>query len=173
MLQYAIYMYYGQMELYGGQAGRDALIPTFIEEMKNKNSCASQKSLIHFDNHAASCYNQVIPCLTSLINHKFGVHWIVMFIDATTLEETKFKLKTSLGVSDEIYENCQAYPIYGTGQGSGNSPAIWCIISSILFSCHQVRAHSMFFCTPNEQMSIALSMIGLVDDSTSQVNLLR
>jgi hypothetical protein len=79
-------------------------------------------------------------------------------------------LKTSLGISDEFYSNCQAFPIYGTGQGSGNSPAIWCIISSTLFSCHQQQAYGAYFCTPDERMSVSLSMIGFVDNSTGQVN---
>jgi hypothetical protein len=79
-------------------------------------------------------------------------------------------LKTSLGVLNEFYENCEAYPIYGTGQGSGNLPAIWCIVSSVLFSCHQEKAHSAFFSTPNKQMSVSLSMIGFVNNSTGQVN---
>jgi hypothetical protein len=93
-----------------------------------------------------------------------------VFVHAKTLEETKYKLKTRLGVSDEFYANCQAFPIYGTGQGSGNSPAIWCIVSSVLFSCHQEKAYGAFFCTPDKQTSVSLSMIGFVDDSTGQVN---
>jgi hypothetical protein len=155
---------------YGSLPGRDALIPAFIEEMKNKISYATCKSLINFDNDAASCYDRIIPALASLIGRKFGLHKNVVFVHATTLAETKYKLKTSLGVSEEFYENCQAFPIYGTGQGSGNSPAIWCIVSSILFSCHQDRTHGAYFCTPDQQMLVSLSMIGFVDDSTGQAN---
>jgi hypothetical protein len=85
---------------YGSRPGRNALIPAFIEEMK--------KSLINFDNDAASCYDRIIPALASLIGRKFGLHCNVVFVHAKTLEETKYKLKTSLGVSNEFYENCQA-----------------------------------------------------------------
>jgi hypothetical protein len=155
---------------YGGRAGRDALIPAFLEELKTEICYASRKSLINFDNDAASCYDRIIPALASLIGRKFGMHRNVVFVHATTLAETKYKLKTSLGISDEFYENCQAFPIYGTGQGSGNSPAIWCIISSTLFECHQEQAYGAYFCTPDKRMSVSLSMIGFVDDSTGQVN---
>jgi hypothetical protein len=76
-----------------------------------------------------------------------------------------------MGVSDEFYANCQAFPIYGTGQGSGNSPAIWCmLVSSVLFACHEEKGHGAYFCTPDKQMSVSLSMVGFVDDSTNQVN---
>jgi hypothetical protein len=155
---------------YGSRSGRDALIPAFIEELKTEICYATRKSLINFDNDAASCYDRIIPALASLIGRKHGLHKNVVFVHASTLAETKYKLKTSLGVSDEFYENCEAFPIYGTGQGSGNSPAIWCIISSVLFSCHQDQGHGAYFCTPDQEMSVSLSMIGFVDDSTGQAN---
>jgi hypothetical protein len=103
---------------YGGRSGRDAKILVFIEELKTEICYATRKSLINFDNDAASCYDRIIPALASLIGRKFGMHRNVIFVHATTLEETKYKLKTSMGVSDEFYTNCQAFPIYGTGQGS-------------------------------------------------------
>ena len=33
-----------------------------------------------------------------------------------------------------------AHPTYGTGQGSGNSPHIWTMISSILLNLHNAEA---------------------------------
>jgi hypothetical protein len=155
---------------YGGRAGSDAKILVFIEELKIEICYASRKSLINFDNDAASCYDCIIPALASLIGRKFGVHQNVIFVHVTTLQETKYKLKTSMRISDEFYKNCQAFPIYGTGQGSGNFPAIWCIVSSVLFDCHEEKGHGAYFCTPDQNMSVSLSMIGFVDDSTGQVN---
>ena len=76
----------------------------------------------------------------------------------------KYKLKTSIGVSDEFYAN------YGTGQGSGNLPAIWSIVSSPLFDYHQAQSHGAYFCTPDHKMSVSLSMMGFVYDNTGQVN---
>ncbi len=98
------------------------------------------------------------------------MHRNVIFVHAKTLKETKYKLKTSMGISDEFYTNCEAFPIYGTGQGSGNSPAIWCIVSSVLFAAHEDKGHGAYFCSPDQEMSVSLSMIGFVADSTGQVN---
>jgi hypothetical protein len=94
----------------------------------------------------------------------------VVFFHATTLEETKYKLKMSLRVSDEFFKNCQAFPIYGTGQGSGKSLAIWCIVSSTLFDCHGDKVFGAYFCTPDKHMSVSLLMIGFINDSTGKVN---
>jgi hypothetical protein len=58
-----------------------------------------------------------------------------------TLEEVKYHLKTQLGVSEDHYKHYQISPVYGTGQGSGNSPTVWLVISSILFICYSEKAH--------------------------------
>ena len=57
-------------------------------------------------------------------------------------------------------------PTYGTGQGSGNSPMIWCFMSSILFDCHNEKAHGITSSTPNGDVVVSFSIIGFVDDST-------
>jgi hypothetical protein len=74
-------------------------------------------------------------------------------------------------LSEESYSHCIAFPIYGTGQGSGNSPVVWCFLSSILFDCHASKAHGAVFESPDKKSSIQLFMIGFVDDSNDQVNI--
>jgi hypothetical protein len=92
-------------------------------------------------------------------------------VNACTLKEAKYKLCTSTGVFvAEFYSHCYAFPIYGTGQGSGNSPIIWCIITSTLFRCHEAKSHGATFSSPNKSTSVSLSMIGLGNGSTGQVN---
>ena len=96
-----------------------------------------------------------------------ALFYIVM---ARTLKEARYKLKTTLGISELDYTHTSIFPIYGTGQGSGNSPAIWCIVSSVLFDCHEERAHGATFESPDRKQHIKIFMIGFVDDSTGQVN---
>eukprot|EP00957_Ditylum_brightwellii_P134434 10249420-Ditylum_brightwellii.AAC.1 len=43
----------------------------------------------------------------------------------------------TLRVSDDYYQHCEAFPIYGTGQGNTNLPTIWLIISFTLFNIHK------------------------------------
>lgn len=73
-------------------------------------------------------------------------------------------------MSEEFYQYCKAYPIYGSGQGSGSSPVLWIIISSILFDSHQQHSHGAQYSSPDHSTYINFSMIGFVDDSSSQVN---
>jgi hypothetical protein len=148
-----------------------AVMPSHqLEELKNEISHVSRKSLINFDNDAASCYDRIIPALASLIGRKHGIHQNVVFVNASTLTEAKYKLKTLLGVSDKFYKDCTVHPIYGTSQGRANSPVIWLIVSSTLFTCHEQYAYGATFTTPDKSLSVALSMVGFLDDSTGQVN---
>jgi hypothetical protein len=60
-----------------------------------------------------------------MAGRKYGIHKDVVFIHAQTLEEAKFKLKTSTKIYDTSYTHCIKFPIHGTGQGSINLPIIW------------------------------------------------
>jgi hypothetical protein len=64
----------------GERPGCDALTPVFMEELKYEISHASRKSLINFDNDAASCYDRIIPALASLIGRKHGIHQNAVFV---------------------------------------------------------------------------------------------
>ena len=43
---------------------------------------------------------------------------------------------------------------------------IWCFISSILFDCHNQKAHGITASTPNGDVVVSFSIIGFVGDST-------
>ena len=43
---------------------------------------------------------------------------------------------------------------------------IWCFISSILFDCHNQKAHGITSATPNGDVVVSFSIIGFVDNST-------
>ena len=46
--------------LFGGRPGREAQSLTFLEELKYDISILTRRTLFHFDNNAASCYDRII-----------------------------------------------------------------------------------------------------------------
>ena len=76
-----------------------------------------------------------------------------------------------LGVSEEGYSHCEAHPIYGTGQGSGNSPTCWLLICSTLFDCFEEQAYGASYESMDRVTTVRLFMAGFVDDNAGQVNL--
>ncbi|OEU05830.1 hypothetical protein FRACYDRAFT_257959 [Fragilariopsis cylindrus CCMP1102] len=110
-------------------------------------------------------YEPISVSAQKLAGRKYGITRTYL-VHAKTLEEAEFKLKTSTKISDTSYRHCIKFPIHGTGQGSTNSPMIWCFISSVLFQCHNQRAHGMLFESPSKDMIVRFNMVGFVDDST-------
>ena len=106
----------------------------------------------------------------SLASRSFGQHRSIVFINAKTLEDAKYYLKTQLGVSDRSYKHCRIFPIYGSGQGAGNSPAIWCVISTILFDAYDEKANGATFQSPDGRVQAQIFMVGFVDDTSGSVN---
>ncbi|KAG7343901.1 hypothetical protein IV203_021909 [Nitzschia inconspicua] len=85
---------------FGGLPGRDATTPVFLEELQWEILRASRKSLLRMDFDATSCYDRIIPNITSLAGRSFGQHRTLCFLHANFLEEAQYILKTKLGLSN-------------------------------------------------------------------------
>lgn len=105
-----------------------------MEELQNEISQFSCKHLIKCDNDATS---HVSVHSESEIRYSENATLVM----AKTLEEAKYKPKTNLGVTEEFHQHSELHPIYWTSQGSSNSPIIWVLVSSVLFTCHEAKAH--------------------------------
>ena len=64
----------------------------------------------------------------------------------------------------------ELFPIYGSGEGSGNSQGLWCAISSVLFDVYEQQACGVSFYSPDQTITVKLYMIGFVDDTSSSTN---
>eukprot|EP00957_Ditylum_brightwellii_P093452 7117000-Ditylum_brightwellii.AAC.1 len=60
--------------------------------------------------------------------------------------------------------------IYGTGQGSTNSPTIWLMISSTLFNIHEKLSNGAIFSDTVQEIEVHITLVGFVDDVTGQTN---
>jgi hypothetical protein len=138
---------------------------TYLEALRLDYSLLTRFSVANFDNDATTCYDRILMPIASLAGRKYGIHKDIIFIHAQTLEEAEFKLKMSTKISDTTYRHCVKFPIHGTGQGSSNSPMIWCFISSV-FQSHNKQAHGMELTSPDGDMVVRFNMVGFVDDST-------
>ena len=91
-------------------------------------------------------------------------------INATTLQEAKFVLKTQLRTSEQQYSLSDLRQLYGIRQGPGNSPTVWTTISSALFTLYDVDAHSTEYHSPDHSIQIKIYMVGFIDDTSRSTN---
>ena len=156
---------------HGSRAKRCAPDPVFIEEIQYEIARATRKPLIMTSYDAKACYDRIIVNLAMLISLKHGLPFEVAKSYASTLEFAEYLVRTELGLSETGYRHEEAFPIYGTGQGSANSPAIWCLLSSTLFDCYDSVSRPAVYPMPNGEPPVIVSMTGFVDDCNSQTNL--
>jgi hypothetical protein len=155
---------------YGSRPQRNATDPVFIEELQYEISRATRKPVILTNYDATACYDRIVPNLGMLVSQKYGVAPTVTTTNAATLEYAEYRIRTELGLADTGYTHTPTAPIYGTGQGSANSPAIWCFLSSSLFDCYDKKAHQAEYVDPSQTVAVDVSMIGFVDDCNGQTN---
>ena len=170
----ALYQAEAYKELNEGQFGsrprRNAVDPVFIEELQLEISRASRKMLVQTNYDATSCYDRIIPNLAMLVSRKYGIPKLTTQSNARMLETAEYRIQTELGVSESGYTHSVEHPIYGTGQGSGNAPMIWCFLSSVLFDCYEALHYPSSYCSPDRTQQMELGIVGFVDDSNGQTN---
>ena len=155
---------------YGSRPYRNATEPVFIEELQCEISRATRKQLILTNYDATACYDRIIPNLAMVTSQKFGVSASVTQSNARTLQLAEYKVRTELGLANQSYSHSSESPVYGTGQGSANSPAIWCFLSSTLFDCYDTQAAKASYRDSSGQTHVELGLIGFVDDCNGQTN---
>jgi hypothetical protein len=109
--------------------------------------------------------------IANVISRKYGMNRRVCIVHGSTLAEAKYYLKTKLGVSDDLIQHCSAHPIFGNGQGAGDSPQKWLFMSSTLFGIYEPCAEGSKFTSPNGAMEVEVKLVGFVDDVRNSTNL--
>jgi hypothetical protein len=122
--------------LHDGQHGsipsRNALDPIMLTELTSDLCRVLRVDLSRFDNDASACYDRIIVPLGMLAARKCGMPANAVRTHADALAFMKYTVKTVYGISESNYHGTVFAPLFGTGQGSGASPAVWLSLVVIL-----------------------------------------
>ena len=171
----AVWNAHTQDRIHEGQCGsrpnQRSIDVVLKKEMKYCYSRLTRTNLGTIDNDAKSCFDRILCNLAMLVSRYFGITNNYCKTQATTLQNSIFKLRTALGDSKKSYQHSDNTPIHGTGQGSCASPAIWLMISSILMNILQKHSFGM---TMNDvqkfKKEIKQIIEGFVDDTSIFTN---
>jgi hypothetical protein len=83
---------------------------------------------------------------------------------ASTLEQAKYHLKTQHGISEEFYTNGTT-PVYGTGQGAGDSPSQWSQESALLFQIYKEMTDNATMCDRYGSTQIKIPLAAFANDT--------
>jgi hypothetical protein len=112
----------------------------------------------------SACFDRMLPSLLSLLNRRNGCPKEAVAMHATTLKKSQYFLKTQYGVTTSHYSN-ETDPVYGNGQGAGDSPSQWSQESAILFQIYQDLANGATISNRWGQQKVELHMAAFADDT--------
>jgi hypothetical protein len=87
-----------------------------------------------------------------------------------TLRKARYYLKTKYGISDTFYSHSDQTPIYGNGQGAGDSPSQWNQESAVLKSLFHQEARGSDIVHPVTKTLTSIAMRAFADDTTIHGN---
>jgi ribonuclease HI len=155
-----------------GQAGSrpnmKAIDVVINKEMKYLYARLTRTALGTIDNDAKSCFDRIICNLAMMVSLYYGIPLNFCQLQANTLKNTIFRLRTALGDSAQTYRHTIENPIHGTGQGC---PALWLLISSLLMDLLERKSNGMKMIDVNNKYEIKKWIEGFVDDTSIITNI--
>jgi hypothetical protein len=150
---------------YGSRPGKNATDATLVKELSYTISRLARHPMGSFDNDAKSCYDRVVMNLALLLARRLGVPASTCEMFALTLSLTEYYIKTLYGVSKGSYSWSEYAQVHGAGQGCKAAPALWLIVSCLLFVCLDELARGAHFADPTRTWSYSQTCVAFVDDT--------
>jgi Reverse transcriptase (RNA-dependent DNA polymerase) len=122
---------------FGSRKAKTSQLPILIEILQQDYSRITRICYGQINYNAKACYDRILPTLASLVSESFGVHQTILNLHRDLLQHMEYYVAMQ---QDWKYFDTMSNPIYGTGQGSGNSPHIWTMVSSILLQILNAEA---------------------------------
>jgi RNase H len=150
----------------GSRPGKKAIDVVIQKELKYLYARLTKTALGTIDNDAKSCFNRIMCNLAMMTSQYYGTPNNFCSLQATTLKQTVFRLRTALGDSFKTYQHTTNTPIHGTGQGSCSSPALWLLISSLLMDLLESKAKGMTMINIHNELEVRQWIEGFVDNTS-------
>ncbi|KAI2493431.1 hypothetical protein MHU86_21130 [Fragilaria crotonensis] len=119
---------------HGSRPRRMTTDALFLSRMEKDLIRQTKSNSAHMDNDATGCYDRIITSLGMIACRRLGMPPHVIRCQAETLFYMKYAVKHGYGISSNQYTSSPDEPLFGTGQGSGASPAIWLSLVVILLN---------------------------------------
>jgi hypothetical protein len=153
-----------QPNQFGSRKQKSTMQPLQLEISQIEISRLSRQQYCQINHDARACYDRILPNIAALASRKYGVYKDLVNLHYKTLTNTKYRIKITGGNKTFVFSNSSKTPIYGTRQGSNNSPIIWLFISDTIAQIMETSAIRASYATDDSQKSLNLKMTTYVDD---------
>jgi hypothetical protein len=140
--------------------------PIMLTQATNDLCRILKHNIARFDNDASACYDRIKVALAMLAARRCGMPANAIRSHAETLQYMRYSVKTHYGVTKDSYTGTPFEPLFGTGQGSGASPAAWLsLVVVIMNTIDKVISHRMQFTSIDGTTTHSRLMDAYVDDT--------
>jgi hypothetical protein len=152
---------------HGSVPRRTALDPIMLTQLTTDLCRLLRHNHARFDNDASACYDRIIVALGMLAARRCGMPDCAVQTHADSLQLMKYTVKTAHGISEENYHGTLFSPLFGTGQGSGASPAVWLTMVVVLMNTlDRMIPERMQFESPDTILRHSRLIDAFVDDTS-------
>jgi hypothetical protein len=152
---------------HGSIPSRAAIDPIMLTQLTTDLCRVLRHDMARFDNDASACYDRIIVALGMLAARRCGMPKNAVRLHAEALQFMRYTVKTAYGVSESNYSGTPFAPLFGTGQGSGASPAVWLsLVVLLLHAFDRIVPHRMHFDPIAGGRSHSRSSDAFVDDTS-------
>lgn len=151
---------------HGSTPGKTTMEPIMLTQLTADMSRLLKVNYVRFDNDASACFDWIIVALGMLAARRCGMPIHAIRSHAKSLELMKYMVKTVHGVSSKSYAGTPFEPLFGTGQGSGASPAVWLtLVVLLLNTMERISPLRMSFASPDGINTHSRLVDAFVDDT--------
>jgi hypothetical protein len=156
---------------YGSVPGHTAGELVMLNQLSNDICRTNKINLIRFENDASACYDRILVHLGMLAARRCGMPANAINLHANTLLNMQYQVKTAFGISQNHYSGTPEKPLFGTGQGSGASPAVWLTLVVVLMNTlDRITKERTRFKSPDSPIAHARLIDAFVDDTSLVFN---
>ena len=138
----------------------------FLSRLSKDLATQLKQNSASMDNDATGCYDRIIVSLGMIACRRLGMPKNAIKTQTDALQFMKYVVKTVFGISDNNYEGTIFEPLFGTGQGSGASPAIWLALDVIMLNAYNTLANNGYsFSDPWNDYTELWKVFAFVDDT--------
>jgi hypothetical protein len=159
------YQQFGESQQ-GSRSGRRANDAVLLKRLTYDLTRQQRSNLGTFDNDAKSCYDRIVNGLAMIAAQRLGMPPSAIATHAGTLHKMQYAIKSAFGVSEGYVQSSPGAFLFGTGQGSGASPAVWLTISTVLLATlSDLVPRGMRYSSPNKKCTVERHSDAFVDDT--------
>ena len=152
---------------HGSIPRRTAMDPIMLTQLTTDLCRILKHDLARFDNDASACYDRIIVALGMLAARRCGMPKNAIRLHSEALQFMRYTVKTMYGISEANYHGTVFEPLFGTGQGSGASPAVWLsLVVLLLHTFDRIVPHRMNFDPISGGRPHSRSSDAFVDDTS-------